>query len=74
MAVPTVLPRSITPTLRSNTAHRLSTAYALITDGSYQSMRADLRSALDLVSSHMGLLQESEEHRAAVRRFLKRDD
>jgi enoyl-CoA hydratase/carnithine racemase len=39
----------------------------------YQSLRTDLRTALDLVSSHMGLVQETEEHRTAVRRFLGRD-
>lgn len=39
-----------------------------------QSARTDLRTALDLVSSHMGLVQESEEHRAAVRGFLQQED
>lgn len=39
----------------------------------YQSMRLDLRTSLDLISSHYGVVTATEEHTAKVESFLKRD-
>lgn len=39
----------------------------------YQSMRLDLRTSLDLISSHYGVVTATEEHEARIGRFLKRD-
>lgn len=36
----------------------------------YQGMRNDLRTNLDLISSHYAVITATEEHRAAVRRFI----
>lgn len=38
----------------------------------YQSSRTDLRTALDLISSHMGIIQSTEDSREALRAFLEK--
>jgi 2-(1,2-epoxy-1,2-dihydrophenyl)acetyl-CoA isomerase len=38
----------------------------------YQSLRLDLRTHLDLVSSHMAVVRETEDHREGVRAFKER--
>ncbi|MBV8165410.1 MAG: enoyl-CoA hydratase, partial [Alphaproteobacteria bacterium] len=38
----------------------------------YQGMRNDLRTNLDLISSHYGIVTASEEHRNAVEAFKNR--
>ena len=38
----------------------------------YQCQRLDLRTSLDLVSSHMGLVTQGDEHREGVRAFLEK--
>ncbi|MDF1670067.1 MAG: enoyl-CoA hydratase-related protein [Roseovarius sp.] len=38
----------------------------------YQSERQDLRSALDLISSHMGIIATTEDHKEAVRAFAEK--
>ncbi|WP_342643727.1 enoyl-CoA hydratase/isomerase family protein [Rhodoligotrophos ferricapiens] len=38
----------------------------------YQGLRSDLRTSLDLISSHYAVVTSTEEHRAAVRKFIER--
>lgn len=38
----------------------------------YQSMRTDLRTSLDLISSHLAVIQYTEDHQEAVRAFKER--
>lgn len=38
----------------------------------YQSQRLDLRTSLDLVSSHMGLVTQGDEHKEGVRAFIEK--
>jgi enoyl-CoA hydratase/carnithine racemase len=49
-----------------------SRAQRLIKRVVYQSQRLDLRASLDLVSSHMGLVTQGDEHREGVRAFLEK--
>ena len=45
-------------------------AVRLIKRAIYQGLRNDLRTSLDLISSHYAVVTASEEHREAVRRFV----
>ncbi len=45
-------------------------AVRMIKRAIYQGMRNDLRTNLDLISSHYAVITSTEEHRAAVRRFI----
>lgn len=47
-------------------------AVRLIKRAAYQSQRTDLRTALDLVSSHMAIVTETEDHLEAVRALLEK--
>jgi enoyl-CoA hydratase/carnithine racemase len=47
-------------------------AVRLIKRAAYQSQRTDLRTALDLVSSHMAVVTETEDHLEAVRALLEK--
>ena len=38
----------------------------------YQSSRVDLRTALDLISSHMAVIRASDDHRAIVKEILEK--
>jgi enoyl-CoA hydratase/carnithine racemase len=38
----------------------------------YQSVRSDLRTSLDLVSSHMGIVQSTEDSKEALSAFLEK--
>jgi enoyl-CoA hydratase/carnithine racemase len=38
----------------------------------YQSARSDLRTSLDLVSSHMGIVQSTEDAKEALSAFLEK--
>lgn len=49
-------------------------AVRMIKRAIYQGMRNDLRSNLDLISSHYAVATASEEHRDAVRRFIAARD
>lgn len=40
----------------------------------YQSMRLDLRTSLDLISSHYGVVTATEEHKTKLETFLKRSE
>ena len=55
-------------------AHRIAAAPPLtirmIKRAIYQGMRNDLRTNLDLISSHYAIITATVEHRAAVRRFI----
>lgn len=57
-------------------AHRIAKAPPLtlrmIKRAVYQGMRADLRTSLDLISSHYAVITATEEHKTAVRRFIER--
>lgn len=44
----------------------------MIKRATYQSSRVDLRTALDMISSHMGVIRESEDSQAAFRKMLAR--
>ncbi|PZQ22646.1 MAG: enoyl-CoA hydratase [Sphingopyxis macrogoltabida] len=45
-------------------------ASRLIKRAIYQSLGTDLRTSLDLVSSHYGIVTATDDHKAAVRRFI----
>jgi enoyl-CoA hydratase/carnithine racemase len=45
-------------------------AVRMIKRAIYQGLRSDLRTSLDLISSHYAVVTASEEHREAVRRFV----
>lgn len=47
-------------------------AVRMIKRATYQSQRTDLRTALDLVSSHMAIVTETEDHLEAVRALLEK--
>lgn len=47
-------------------------AVRLIKRAAYQSQQTDLRTALDLVSSHMAIVTETEDHLEAVRALLEK--
>jgi enoyl-CoA hydratase/carnithine racemase len=49
-----------------------SRAIRMIKRVAYQSQRSDLRTSLDLVSSHMGLVTQGEEHKEGVRAFIEK--
>lgn len=58
--------------LAARIAAQPPTAVQLIKRAVYQSARADLRTALDLISSHMAVAVSTEEHRQAVRDLVAR--
>lgn len=47
-------------------------AVQLIKRAAYQSANTDLRTALDLVSSHMGIVTETDDHLEAMKAFLEK--
>lgn len=47
-------------------------AVRLIKRAVYESARADLRTSLDLISSHLGIIRGTPEHREAVTAFLEK--
>jgi len=49
-----------------------STVIRMVKRATYQSYRADLRTALDLISSHMGILRYSKETQDALKAMIKR--
>lgn len=46
------------------------TVIRMIKRATYQSMRSDLRTALDLISSHMGVVRETEDSKAAMMKLM----
>ncbi|MBL0385975.1 enoyl-CoA hydratase/isomerase family protein [Tumebacillus sp. ITR2] len=58
--------------LASKIAAQPPVAVRLIKRAAYQSQRTDLRTALDLVSSHMAIVTETEDHLEAVRALLEK--
>jgi enoyl-CoA hydratase/carnithine racemase len=38
----------------------------------YQGLRMDLRTHLDLISSHMGFIRQTEDHREGSRAFVEK--
>jgi enoyl-CoA hydratase/carnithine racemase len=47
-------------------------AIRMIKRAVYQSMRTDMRTALDLISSHMGVVTQTEDSREAFRAFREK--
>lgn len=53
-------------------AHGPTLAIRMTKRAIYQSARQDLRSALDLISSHMGVITTTEDHQEAVKAFAEK--
>jgi len=72
--------RVVTPELLLETVHALaarlasgpSTALRMIKRAVYQGQRMDLRSHLDLISSHMAVIRQTEDHREGARAFVEK--
>jgi enoyl-CoA hydratase/carnithine racemase len=72
--------RVVTPELLLETVHALAarlasgpgTALRMIKRAVYQGQRMDLRSHLDLLSSHMAVIRQTEDHREGARAFVEK--
>jgi enoyl-CoA hydratase/carnithine racemase len=58
--------------LAGRIASRSPIAVAMIKRSLYQSLRLDLRTSLDLISSHMGIVQSTHDQAEAMEAFLQR--
>jgi len=70
--VPAARLREETDALARKLAEGPQTAIRLMKRVAYQSLRLDLRTHLDLVSSHMAVVRETEDHREGVRAFKEK--
>jgi 2-(1,2-epoxy-1,2-dihydrophenyl)acetyl-CoA isomerase len=72
--------RVLPPELLLESAHELaarlasgpSTALRIIKRAVYQGQRMDLRTHLDLISSHMAVIRQTEDHREGARAFVEK--
>ena len=72
--------RVVPPELLVETAHALaarlasgpSTALRIIKRAVYQGQRMDLRTHLDMISSHMAVIRQTEDHREGARAFVEK--